>query len=307
MLLLILAFIGSFGLICSAGLLIFYRDAVRDRLSVLMEQRLTPGKRTGGLFKPRAATVEQIVRPFENVLPRTAREVSVLQKRLIGAGYREESAVNMFYGGKVAVPLALLVLAVVSGIFSSEPLLSILIAAGIGWMLPDLWLGTRISKRRQEITLGLPEALDLMVICTEAGLSVDQTLQRVSRELRVSQPELSDELGLAVLEQKAGKPRDEALQALADRTNVPSVRAFVNTLVQSDMLGTSIAKTLRVYSDTLRTQRRQKVEEKAAKTTVKLVIPLVLFIFPSIFVVILAPAMISMTESFEKYFAELAK
>ena len=146
-----------------------------------------------------------------------------------------------------------------------------------------------------------------MVICTEAGLSMDQTLLRVSRELRVSQPEVADELGLTVLEQKAGKPRESALKSLAERTRVPSIRAFVNTLVQSDVFGTSIAKTLRVYSDTLRTQRRQQAEEEAAKTTVKLVFPLVLFIFPSLFVVVLAPSMIGMMEALTNIFRVVHK
>jgi tight adherence protein C len=200
----------------------------------------------------------------------------------------------------VLVPLVLMVLTFLTGMYSfGFP--AFVFAAILGWLVPDLWLGNRISKRKLEIGLGLPEALDLMVICTEAGLSMDQTMLRVSRELRVSQPAVADELGLTMLEQKAGKPREDALKALAERTNAHSVRALVNTLVQSDVFGTSVAKTLRVYSDTLRTQRRQKAEEAAAKTTVKLVLPLVVFIFPSIFVVILAPAMISLLDSFRKY------
>lgn len=303
--LLIIAFVGTFGLVCSAGLLLFYRDAVRERLSVFVDQRLGPTARLGRLVHRRQGAVEQMVRPFQNLLPRSAREVSVLQKRLIRAGYRQESAVNSFYGAKVLVPLTLMVLTFLTGAYRFGPVLAFLGAAALGWVLPDLWLGNRIAKRKLEIGLGLPEALDLMVICTEAGLSMDQTMLRVSRELRVSQPEVADELGLAMLEQKAGKPREDALKALAERTNVPSVRALVNTLVQSDVFGTSIAKTLRVYSDTLRTQRRQKAEEAAAKTTVKLVLPLVVFIFPSIFVVVLAPAMIGMAESFKQFMSNM--
>jgi tight adherence protein C len=151
------------------------------------------------------------------------------------------------------------------------------------------------------LTLGLPEALDLMVICAEAGLSIDQTIQRVARELRVSQPAISEELALATLEQKAGKPRDESFKDLADRANVASVRAFTNTLVQSDAFGTSIAKSLRIYSDTLRTQRRQRAEEDAAKTTVKLIFPLVVFIFPTLFIVVLGPAMIGLMQSKQRF------
>jgi tight adherence protein C len=305
--LLILAFFGTFGLIGSAGLLLFYRDAVMERLSGIVDQRLGRSARLSHMLRPTEGTVEQLVKPFQNVLPRSERDVSVLQKRLTRAGYRQEGAVNMFFGGKAVVLIGMGVLAVASGAFAANPVVAVLLAGGLGWMLPDLWLGNRIGKRKLAIGLGLPEALDLMVICTEAGLSMDQTLQRVSRELRVSQPEVADELSLAVLEQKAGKPRDQALKDMAERTNVPSVRAFVNTLVQSDTFGTSIAKTLRVYSDTLRTQRKQKAEEQAAKTTVKLVLPLVIFIFPSIFVVVLAPAMITMVEGFNQYFSTMAK
>ena len=140
-----------------------------------------------------------------------------------------------------------------------------------------------------------------MVICSEAGLSLDQDILKVSQELRLSQPEVADEFGLLMLEQKAGRPRAEALKALADRTNIDSVRSLVNTLIQADTFGTSIAKALRVFSDTMRTQRRQKAEERAAKTTVKLVFPLVFFIFPSLFVVALGPSMIKMFEGFAKF------
>jgi tight adherence protein C len=307
MLLMILTFAGTFGLICSAGLLVFYRDAVWERLSVVVDQRLGPAARLSQFVDRKRSAVEQIVLPFQNVLPRNPKDVSVLQKRLIRAGYRQESAVNMFYGAKALLPLVVMGLLFVTGVYNLSPILALLGGAALGFVLPDLWLGNRVTNRKLLIGLGLPEALDLMVICTEAGLSMDQTLLRVSRELRVGQPEVADELGLAVLEQKAGKPRADTLKDLGERTNVPSVRAFVNTLVQSDVFGTSVAKTLRIYSDTLRTQRRQKAEEDAAKTTVKLVLPLVVFIFPSIFIVVLGPALISMNEAFTKYLSNFAK
>ena len=143
--------------------------------------------------------------------------------------------------------------------------------------------------------------LDLLVICIEAGLSLDQAVARTAEELNLAQPAICDELGIVVLEQRAGCPRADAWKHFAERTNVDSVRNLVSVLVQSEKFGTSIAKTLRVHSDTLRTQRRQKVEEQAAKTTVKLVFPLVLFIFPSLFLVTLGPAAITIMESFDKY------
>jgi tight adherence protein C len=302
MAILIVAFLGTFGLIFSAGLLLFYRDVIRARLSAMVDARV--GSSTNplfSLFHPRQGAMEQMVRPFQNVLPRSTQEVSVVQKRLIRAGFRKDSAVSMFYGAKVLVPLSLVLLVTLTRIYTWGPFFVYALAVALGFLAPDFWLGKRISDRQLKIRLGLPEALDLMVICSEAGLSLDQDILKVSQELRLSQPEVADEFGLLMLEQKAGRPRAEALKALADRTNIDSVRTLVNTLIQADTFGTSIAKAMRVFSDTLRTQRRQKAEERAAKTTVKLVFPLVLFIFPSLFVVALGPSMIAMFEGFKKF------
>jgi tight adherence protein C len=140
--------------------------------------------------------------------------------------------------------------------------------------------------------------LDMLVICIEAGLSLDQATARTAEELEKAQPQLSDELHMVVLEQRAGRPRSEAWKGMADRTGVDSVRNLVSMLVQSEQLGTSVAKTMRVHSDTLRTQRVQQVEEEAAKTSVKLIFPLVFFIFPSLFVVLLGPAVLMMIDSY---------
>jgi tight adherence protein C len=148
----------------------------------------------------------------------------------------------------------------------------------------------------------LPDVLDMLVICVEAGLSLDQATARTAEELRQSQPVLSDELGVVALEQRAGSARSEAWKHLADRTGLDIVRNLVSMLVQSEQFGTSIAKTLRVHSDTLRTKRVQEIEEKAAKLSVKLLFPLVLFIFPSLFVVVLGPAVILMADSFKSLF-----
>jgi tight adherence protein C len=295
---LILAFLGSFGVIASAGLLLFYRDAVLERLSTVVAQRT---RRSFNFLRPKQASIEQIIKPFQNMVPRSAQEVSILEKRLLRAGYRQDSATNIFYAAKVLVPVFLTLIATVTKIYQAGPFFVYAITAGVGFLVPDFWLGNRINKRKMKLQLGLPEALDLMVICSEAGLGLDQTIARVAAELKLSQSEISDELNLFMLEQKAGRARDEAFKNLADRTDIDSIRALSTTLIQADTFGTSISKTLRVYSDTLRTQRRQRAEEQAAKTTVKLVFPLVLFIFPSLFVVALGPAMITMFEGFEKY------
>jgi tight adherence protein C len=172
----------------------------------------------------------------------------------------------------------------------------------LGYLLPDFWLGRRIKSRQIEIRIGLPEFLDLLTVCVEAGLSLDQALVRTTEEMQVSQREISDEMSLVVLEQRAGRPRIDCWRNLAERVDVDVIHTLVSSIVQADQFGTSIARTLRVYSDTLRVQRRQYVEEMAAKTPVKLVFPLVLFIFPSLFVVTLGPAMILISESFKKAF-----
>jgi tight adherence protein C len=297
-----LSFVAGFLLVASCGLLIFYRDAMLQRLSSVMGGQV---ERKGALARLKSnpvASVETLVTPFERVLPRTPEESSIIQKRLIRAGYRDAALVKAFYGAKVVVPILLTLVATVTGIYQYGAFFVYAIAIGLGFLLPDFWLGNRIANRQLNIRLGLPEALDLMVICAEAGLGLDQSMMKVAQEMRVSQPEISDEFALVNLEQKAGRPRADALKNLAERTDVDTVRSLVNTLIQADTFGTSIAKTLRVYSDTLRTQRRQKVEEEAAKTTVKLVFPLVFFIFPALFVVALGPAMIVMFESFGKYF-----
>jgi tight adherence protein C len=154
-----------------------------------------------------------------------------------------------------------------------------------------------IKKRQNRITLALPDALDLTVICVEAGLALDQALMRVGVDLHHAHPELSDEFHLVNLEMRAGKPRADALRNLTLRTGVDDIRALVATLIQTDRFGTSVSQALRVHSDSLRTERRQRAEEKAAKTSIKMIIPLVIFILPSIMFVTLGPAMIELVRT----------
>jgi tight adherence protein C len=297
------AFIAIFLLIGSAGLLLFYRTAVLERLSAV----ITPHSEQSGWFtrlKARGArqSVKAVVEPFERVLPKSPKEVSIARLRLIRAGYREDSDVRIFYGSKVLVPLWLCVLAGVSGLSHYGPFFVYALALALGYLLPDFWVGRRIKARQLNIRLGLPEFLDLMVVCIEAGLSLDQSLARSAEELRASQPEISDEIGLLILENRAGSPRADAWKHLADRVDIDVVRTLVSAVIQADQFGTSIAKTLRVYSDQLRIQRRQSVEELAAKMAVKIVFPLVIFIFPSLFIVAMGPVLIIMSESFQKFF-----
>jgi tight adherence protein C len=287
-----------FLLIVSGGLLLFYREEMLQRISAAINPRpeqkslLTAIQQTG-------LSIGGVVEHFENVLPKSQAEVSVILQRLQRAGYRDESAVKIFYGSKVLVPLLLCALALVTGVGARNPFFVYVLALALGFIAPDFWLGRRISTRQKRIRRGFPDVLDLLVICIEAGLSLDQATARTTVELKKAQPELCDELSIVVLEQRAGRPRGEAWKHMAERTGVDCVRNLVSMLVQAEQYGTSVAKILRVHGDTLRTQRVQAVEEAAAKTSVKLVFPLVLFIFPSLFVVTLGPAFISMMESFK--------
>lgn len=296
------AFIAIFFLIASGGLLLFYRDALLQRLPRVISPR-SEQEREGAAgmlerLKDPNASLGALVQPFEKMLPKSSQEVSIVQKRLIRAGYRDESVPKIFYGAKVLLPIFLCVAITVAGIHG---ILGYVFAIGLGYLIPDFWLGRRIKARQFNIRLGLPDVLDMMVICIEAGLSTDQATMRTAEELAVTQPDLSDELGLVILEQRAGRPRPDAWRSLAERTDVDVIRELTSVLIQADQFGTSVAKNLRVYAETLRTRRRQQVEEKAAKTAVKLVFPLVLFIFPSLFVVVLAPSLLSMVKTMKDF------
>lgn len=297
----VFTFVAVFVLFVSGGLLLFYREAMLQRIAAVVAPQ---GKRGNLLsaIQQTGASLGGVMEHLEKVLPKSNAEASATQQRLTTAGYRKDSAFKTFYGAKVLVPLVLCVLITVTGVGRYSPFILYAMCLGIGFLLPDFWLGRKIKRRQAAINKGLPDVLDLLVICIEAGQSLDQATMRTSEELREARPEISDELSVVVLEQRAGRPRTEAWRHFADRTGVDSVRNMVSVLVQSEQFGTSAAKTLRVHSDTLRTQRRQKVEEQAAKTTIKLVFPLVFLIFPSLFLVTLGPAIIIITENFHKYF-----
>src|SRR5271170_1396096 len=294
------SFIVVFLLVASGGLILFYREAMIQRISAVVSPQQKQG-RFRDTIEQTGVSLSNMLEQFERIVPKSNAEISVVRQRLIRAGYRSDSAINLFYGAKVLVPLLLCVVAFVTGIGRYSPFFAYLVAIGLGFLLPDFWLGNRISARQARIRLGLPDVLDLLVICVEAGLSLDQATARTAEELSLAHPAICDELAIVVLEQRAGCPRSDAWRHFAERTNVESVRNLVSVLIQSEKFGTSIAKTLRVHSDTLRTQRRQKIEEQAAKTTVKLVFPLVFFIFPSLFLVTLGPAVITVMENFNKY------
>jgi tight adherence protein C len=295
----IFTFCVIFLLIVSGGLLLFYREEMLQRISEAINPHpKAKQKSLASAIQQTGVSIGGVVEHFENVLPKSQAEISVTLTRLRRAGFRSESAIKLFYGSKVVVPILLCVVCFVTGL-GKLSLLSYILSLALGFLAPDFWLGKRISTRQGRIRRGLPDALDLLVICIEAGLSMDQATARTAMELKQAQPEVCDELGIVVLEQRAGRPRAEAWRHMAERTDVDCVRNLVTMLVQAEQFGTSVGKTLRVHSDTLRTQRVQAVEEAAAKTTIKLIFPLVLFIFPSLFVVVLGPAFLSIMESFK--------
>ncbi len=296
----ILAFCCIFLLIASAGVLLFYRAAVLERITAVVTRR-AQRKSISSTLQETGSSISGVVEKFERVLPRSQAEVSVVQQRLIRAGYRKDSALNLFYGTKVLVPLTLCAIALFSGLGSLSPFLVYASALGVGYIAPDFWLGKMIKARQKKIRLALPDVLDLLIICVEAGLGLDQATARTAKELSSSHPKISDELDIVALEQHAGCPRADAWKHMAERTDVDNVRNLVSMLVQSEQFGTSIAKTLRTHSDTLRSKRIQEVEEMAARTTIKLIFPLVLFIFPCLFLVTLGPAVILMSESFKEF------
>jgi len=229
------------------------------------------------------------------VAPRSPSEMGKLQQRLVSAGYRSNEAIVIFFGIRVALALALFVLLALP-IFVRPNLPLAIGGSALGYMLPAIGLARRAKARQHRIRLSMPDALDLMVVSVEAGLGLDQAIQRVGVELASAHPELSDELRLIGLELRAGKARSEALHNLGARTGVDDVVSLVAMLVQTDKFGTSVAQSLRVHSQSLRTKRRQRAEEAAAKTGVKMVFPLVFCIFPALWVVTLGPAVIKFIE-----------
>lgn len=232
------------------------------------------------------------------VMPKSSAEMSRLRLKLAAAGFRKDTAPAIFLGSKTVVGLSIGI-AVGAYVWStgSEPQRIIgfaLFGAAIGFMSPNLWLSLNMKQRGERIRNGLPDALDLLVITVESGLALDGAVQRVGDELRHVHPDLSEEFQIATREVQMGIPRSEALNNVAERTNLVEIKSLVAVVNQAEKFGTSIARALRNQADALRVKRRQKAEERAQKTAVKLMAPLILFIFPAIFVVLVGPAALKM-------------
>lgn len=214
------------------------------------------------------------------------------QLAAIRAGYRSPDSVLAIRGMKVLMPVLLVGFVLLTGIYSFSPFIVLLVAGFLGYLLPEMWLNWRIKARQNRLRLSLPDGLDLLVICVEIGLGLDQALIRVAGELQIVHPELSEELQLVTAEMRVGKSRIDALRELGRRTGLDDIKSLVGMLIQTERFGTSIAQSLRICSEELRTKRRQRAEEQSAKTSVKMVPALVFFIFPALMAVILGPAVI---------------
>lgn len=224
------------------------------------------------------------------------------RQRLIHAGYREPKAVPIFLGIRVfsAAMLALygFLGASAADLPGTMAIVATILGAATGWVVPNFILSMQVGKRQLQLQKALPDALDLLVICVEAGLGLNQALVRVAQEIRHGSRAMTEELSLTNMAIRAGTPREQALLDLAERTGVPDIRSLATMLIQTERFGTSIAHSLRVHAESMRTKRRQRAEEAAAKTTIKMIFPLAFCIFPALFVVILGPALISIAATF---------
>ncbi len=252
------------------------------------------------------SVVERLRRGFVNGItrmgnvarPKGENEASRIEQNLLHAGFRTKNATIFYFGAKVFMALLLPSLVLLSQAYAYRIKVAVLIipilvlAFVIGFYLPDLYTKYRVERRKRRILEGFPDALDLMVVCVEAGMGLDQALNRVTEEIKMTNKPLYEEFRQLILELRAGKSRRDALRSLAQRMDLEDVNSLVTLLIQTDRFGTSVAQALRVHSDGMRTRRHQRAEEMAAKLPVKLLFPLIIFIFPSLFVAILGPTLI---------------
>lgn len=278
------------------------RQMAERAVALVTDGRLGDGGRPGvigwieGLFRRGATAFGELVKPRE------AQELTKGRSALIQAGYRQPNALEIYWGIKAGAALVGVVLGALAAMSGKVPgqykLIVVVGVTAAGFYLPGMILDSRVKARQKAIQKSLPDALDLLVVCVEAGMGLDAAIYRVCQEMSLKDPILSSELRLLTLELRAGKGRREALKNLSARIGLEDVGSLVAMLIQTDLFGTSIAQTLRVYAESMRTKRFQLAEELAAKLPVKLLMPLIFFIFPTLFIVILGPAGIRIAEMF---------
>jgi len=232
------------------------------------------------------------------------KDTTAVRQFLIQAGYTDPRAVSIYWATRVSLAVGLAALGMVAlpllGFYSTQVMIGIVWFAALGWVGPTFYVRRRLKARQKEVQLALADMLDMLVVCVEAGLGLNQALVRVADEIEHVSTVMSEQLAMVNLEMRAGTPRDEALKNLAERTGLADIRSLVNMMIQTDRFGTSVADALRVHSETMRTKRRQRAEEAAAKTTIKLVFPLVLLVFPAMFLVVIGPSALAIYRTFSK-------
>jgi tight adherence protein C len=282
----VLIFIAVVGITSAAGMKMYIRP------KEAMDRVVGGAETTEPVAHPSLA-FHELIKKLGNFVPQSPKDVTLMHRRLIRAGIRNENALKILYGAKAAlgVLIPLLVAALVAGAStdSGNKLAAILGGAALGFFGPNEYVRRLASRRQHQIARGLPNALDLLVVCVESGLGLDQAVLQVSKELEHAHPEISEEFGFVTLELKAGKRRVEALRNLAERTGVDDLKKLVAVLIQADRFGTGVAQSLRAHADFMRIQARQVAEEKAAKLGVKLIFPIFFCILPSLFVVTVGP------------------
>jgi tight adherence protein C len=296
------ALFGSVAVLTGLGLsLVIAREAPEQRRL----RSATLDAQTTGLIVPPTTLTEspsELAKRLASYVPRSPKDMGRLQKRFAVAGYHGLMPAVVYAIGEIVLPIlfgvaTLLYLGPARGVFFG------IVAALVGFALPGFWLERQINLRKKQIRNGLPDALDLFIVCLEAGSGLDQAIVKATEELAISYPALAEELRMVTSEIRAGKPRLEAFRNFADRTGVDDVRSLIGMLIQTDRFGTSVAQSLRTHAEVSRTKRRQRAEEQAAKVGVKLVFPLVLCLFPAFYVVTLGPAIIQFVRIF---FGQLA-
>ena len=298
---------GFLAALASAVGLVYALVGTRGAAIRRLQRRLAPSPDLPDLEAPgeqAARTVALGLTPLARLAAPGGEELAAVRARLAHAGFRGPQAVPIFLGVKALLSLAFLGITLLTSALSVRPLpmpsaLAVL-AAGVGFFLPNLWLSRRARARQVAIDRGLPDALDLMVTCVEAGLGLDAALQRVAAEIRLAHPLLADELSLAFLEVKAGVRRTDAFRRLADRTGVSDLKTLAATLNQTDLFGTSVAQALRIQAEGMRVRRTQRAEERAAVLSVKMAVPLVVCFMPALFAVLIGPAWVNVTSHFLK-------
>ncbi len=261
-----------------------------------MVQSTRPDERSVGTKERLQRTILSMAKGMQARLGLTEDEK--VKQQLLSAGIKSSQSMNAYSASRFVGPVIGLVC---GSLIRTNTVFWALSLGAVFYLVPDMWLRMKIKKRRERIRKSLPDALDLLVICVEAGLGLDQAMLRVGQELIISHPDIHQEFMQVNLEQLAGKPRLEAWKSAAERTKIPEFSLFVSMLTQADRFGTPIVRALSRFGDEIRLKRRQRAEEMAAKTKIKILFPLVLFIFPCIFIVLLAPAILNIAKNMQAF------